>query len=208
MGSEAARANIHSISAVAECRGPKGFYQTRLISGRDGNLSFQQFLSDHKNIAGIADGRGWQLNEDGRYEWIDATETFVLRGHEFQVIALDLTKRFHDFKAAGRAEFDGKTTNRVDMVDELGHTASGYFSLTSRLPAGLIVTNPRDTGARTITIQFDGWRLTGGVNLVSHVTILQGSDTWVFDFKDLTLNTADNASFQIPASLAASQKTK
>ena len=38
----------------------------------------------------------------------------------------------------------------------------------------------------------------GGVNLVSHVTILYGGETWVFDFKTLNLNAADRIAFQIP----------
>lgn len=97
MGEEAARTNIHSISAIAKCHGRKGDYETRFVAARDGNLSFQQFFSDHKNIAGILDGRGWQLAENGRYEWIDATETFVLRSHEFPLVAPDLRKRFHDW---------------------------------------------------------------------------------------------------------------
>ena len=80
MGSVDALAKIRSISAIAACHGPKADYETRIISDRRGNLSFQQFFSDHKNIAGILNGRGWQLGDDGRYEWIDASETSILRG--------------------------------------------------------------------------------------------------------------------------------
>lgn len=196
MGTEDARANIRSISATAACHGPKGDYETRIISDRNGNLSFQQFLSDHKNIEGILDGRGWELDDRGRSESIDAIEVSVLRGHEFQMMTLDLRRRFHDFKSIGRAQFEGQTTTQIAMTDDLGHSASAYFSLTSHLPVGLISSNSR-TG-RPATIRFDAWRLVGGVNLVSHVTILYGEDAWVFDFKTLNLNTADNNVFQIP----------
>jgi hypothetical protein len=65
MGPKDARASISSISTVAACHGPKGDFETRIISDRKGNLSFQQFLSDHKNIEGILDGRGWQLDDRG-----------------------------------------------------------------------------------------------------------------------------------------------
>lgn len=208
MGKDGARARIRSVSAVAACHGPKGNYETRVISERSGNLSFQQFFPDHKNIAGILDGRGWQLSANGGYEWIDPIETFVLRGHEFPLMALDLRRRFHNFKTIGRTQFNGRPTNQISMMDELGHSASGYFSLASHLPVGLTVTNPRTEGPRTITVQFDGWRLTGGVNLVSHVTILYGSETWVFDFKTLNLNAADNKVFQIPETPTGSSEPK
>jgi hypothetical protein len=38
----------------------------------------------------------------------------------------------------------------------------------------------------------------GRVNLVSRVTISYGGETWVFDFKTLILNAADQNAFQIP----------
>jgi hypothetical protein len=36
---------------------------------------------------------------------------------------------------------------------------------------------------------------------VSHVTILYGSDTFVFDFKTLILNAADDQTLKIPEAL-------
>jgi len=206
MGKDDVRASIHSISAVAACHGPKGDYETRLISDRNGNLSFQQFLSDHNNIEGILDGRGWQLDDSGRPESIDAIEASVLRAHEFPMMALDLRRRFHDFKSIGRAQFEGQLTTQIAMTDDLGNPASAYFSLTSHLPVGLITTNSR-TG-KLATIRFDAWRLVDGVNLVSHVTILYGGEAWVFDFKTLTLNAAHNTVFQIPESPRGSPEPK
>ena len=94
------------------------------------------------------------------------------------------------------------------MTDELGHPASGYFSLTTNLPVGLIITNPRTGGPRTITIQFDSGRLTGEFNLVSYVTILYGSEKWAFDFKSLNLNVADRNAFRIPANSDRVVETK
>jgi hypothetical protein len=196
MGPKDPRASISSISDVAACHGPKGDFETRIISDRKGNLSFQQFLSDHKNIEGILDGRGWQLDDSGRPESIDAIETSVLRGHEFPMMALDLRRRFHDFKPISRTQFEGQSTNQISMKDDLGQSASAYFSLTSHLLAGIIATNSR-TG-KPATIRFDTWRLVGRVNLVSRVTISYGAETWVFDFKTLILNAADQNAFQIP----------
>jgi hypothetical protein len=198
MGSVEALANIRSISAIAACHGPKSDYETRIISDRHGNLSFQQFFPDHKNIAGILNGRGWQIGEDGRPESIDASETAVLRGHEFPMIAIDPRNRFHDFKTVGTTKFEGQPAIQVDMTDELGHPAAAYFSPSSHLLEGLNVTNARSGGP--ITIRFDSWKSVGDVALVNHVTIRAGSDTFVFDFKSLILNAADEKEFEIPKS--------
>jgi len=198
MGGVDALANIRSISAIAACHGPRSDYETRIISDRHGNLSFQQFFPDHKNIAGILNGRGWQIGDDGRAEWIDAPETAVLRGHEFPMIAIDLRKRFHDFKTVGSTKFEGQSAIQVDMTDELGHPAAAYFSPSSHLLEGLSVTNARS--GSPITVRFDSWKLVGEVTLVDHVTIRASSDTFVFDFKSLILNAADEKEFEIPKS--------
>jgi len=71
----------------------------------------------------------------------------------------------------------------------------------SHLPAGLIITSPRAEGAGTITIRFDAWKRVGGVNLVSHVTIIHGPERWTFDFKTLVLNSADKSLFRVPRDL-------
>jgi len=92
------------------------------------------------------------------------------------------------------------------MTDDLGQSASAYFSLTSHLPVGLISTNPRTRNPATFRL--DAWRWVGGVNLVSHVTILYEAETWVFDFEALNLNTADNKAFQIPGTLTGSSEPK
>jgi hypothetical protein len=127
----------------------------------------------------------------------------VLRAHEFPMMALDLGRRSRDFKSIGRAQFEGQSTTQIAMTDDLGQSASAYFSLTSHLPVGLISTNSR-TG-RPITIRFDAWRVVGGVNLVSHVTILYGAETWVFDFKVLNLIATNNKTFQIPGTTGSSE---
>jgi hypothetical protein len=187
MGGKEALAKVTSISAIASCRGPKGAYETRLVSDRLGNLSFQQFLPDHKNIEGIHDGRGWSQNPDGTYEWVDSTEIFVLRAHDFPMMAIDLARRFHDFKTIGRVQYEGQPAVQVDVTDELGHPTTIYFSSDSHLPLALTGTNPRAATPPTVTSRFDAWRSVNGVKLVSHVTILYGSDSYVFDFKTLTL---------------------
>jgi hypothetical protein len=196
MGSPEALASIGSITAIAACRGPKSDYQTRIISGRRGNLSFQQFFADHKNRGEILDGRGWELGDDGRSEWLGASEISVLRGHEFPLMALDLSKRFHAFKTVGITQFEGQPVIQIAMTEELGHSAAAFFSLSTHLSAGLTVQSARS--GETFTIRFDSWKMTSGVNLVNHVTILLGSDPFVFDFKTLILNAADDAAFQIP----------
>jgi hypothetical protein len=206
MGGRDAVAKVTSISAIASCHGPKGAYETRLVSDRRGNLSFLQFLPDHKNVAGIHNGRGWSQNPDGTYEWVDAIEVSVLRGHDFPMMALDLTKRFHDFKTIGRVQYEGQPAIQVGVSDDLGHPTTIYFSSDSHLPLAIVGANPRTATPPTITTRFDAWRSVNGVKLVSHVTILYGSDSFVFDFQTLSINTADEQVFKTPEALMNSHQ--
>jgi hypothetical protein len=64
---------------------------------------------------------------------------------------------------------------------------------------------PRAATPPTATIRFDAWKSVNGVTVVSHVTVLYGSDSFVFDFKTLTLNAADDQIFKIPEALMESR---
>jgi len=87
------------------------------------------------------------------------------------------------------------------MTDEFGNAAIAYFSPSSGLPVGMTVENSRSEGPRTITLRFDAWKTVDGISIISHVTILFGSETWVFDFKTLELNAAPDSTFKLPEGL-------
>jgi hypothetical protein len=201
MGGAEKLATIRTISATAACRGPKFDYETKIYSSDRGDLLFQQFFTDRKYIAGIQNGRGWEQDEAGGYKWLDSTETAVLRGHEFPMMLVQFGKRFRNFQTTGRTQFEGQPTIQVAMTDEFGNAAISYFSPSSGLPVGLTAANPRSEGPRTITLRFDAWKTVDSIRIISHVTILFGSEAWVFDFKTLQLNAAPDSTFDLPKSL-------
>jgi len=136
------------------------------------------------------------LGDDGSSEWLGDSKTSVLRGHEFLLMALDPSKRFHAFKTVGIMQFEGQPAIQIAMTDEPGHPLADIFSLSTHLPRGLSVKSAR--GGVTLKIRFLSLKMTSGVNIVNHVTMLLGSGTLVFDFETLILNAADDAAFQIP----------
>ena len=190
MGAPEARARIETVSATALCHGPRGAYETRLVSDRRGNLSFLQLFPDRRNIAGVRDGRGWCLNEEGREEPIDRIETSLLHDHEFPLLALDLAKRFRGFKTVGSRTVGGIPTLHVTMVDELGNPAQAHFSATTHLLTEVTRVNVRSRNPPTATVRFDRWRRVAEVRLVDHVSILLGKELWTFEFTSLSANAA------------------
>jgi hypothetical protein len=208
MGTEQARSAVRSISWVAACHGPKGDYETRVVSARGGNLSFRQCLPDHENVEGVLDGRGWSLTRDGEPETIDAVEVAILRDHDFPLMALDLTKRFHGFGPVRRTQFEGRPAIKIAMSDELGRAATAYLSAESHLPMAIVKTPSGRGATQTVTIRFDAWRLIGDVQVVSHATILMGAQSWGFDLRTIEINAASDKEFEIPARMDARRDGK
>jgi hypothetical protein len=208
MGTEQARSAVRSISWVAACHGPKGAYETRVVSARGGNLSFRQCLPDHENVEGVLDGRGWSLTKDGKPETIDAVEVAILRDHDFPFMALDLIKRFHGFGAARRAQFEGRPVSKIAMTDEFGRAATAYLSAESHLPVAIVKTPAGRGATQTVTIRFDAWRPIGEVQVVSHATILMGVQSWVFDLRTIEINAANDQEFEIPVRVDARRDRK
>jgi hypothetical protein len=145
---------------------------------------------------GILKDRGWELGDDGSSEWLGPSETSVLRGHEFPLMPLDPSNRFHAFKTVGITRFEGQPAIQIAMTDELGRPLTAFFSLSTHLSAGLIVKSARS--GVTLRICFHSWKMTSRVNLVNHVNILLGCDTFVFGLKAMILNAAEDAALEIP----------
>ena len=98
-----------------------------------------------------------------------------------------------------------RTRGQVSARFLLSPRVTGRTVITRRVLSRIVMDIYRSGSFSRITrilrgaeIRFDTWRLVGVVNLVSHVTILYGGETWVFDFKTLNLNAVDRIAFQIP----------
>ncbi len=205
MGGEKELRKIQSITALADCVGPRGKYTTEIYSARGDRLLFKQVSAEGGMFLGYVNGEHtWTKDEKrGQVSSLDKTCASMFRGHEFQMMAIILPERFNSPVVEGEDDFAGKRCTKIRMIDELGTPCQVYFDTNFHLLAGLIIADPRSDKGETVRVVFNEWKKVGKVILPSKVTATDKSGDWVLDFHDLKLNRIDEKIFEIPPSIAA-----
>ena len=204
MGGRRALDTIRSIRALADCIGPRGPYQTEIHSARGDRLKFKQVSNNGASFIGIVNGRhSWVSDETtGEVTPLTKERATMLRGHEFQMIAIVPHERFREPKVEGYESFAGARTIKLSAIDELGKPASLFYSHDSKLLVGMIVVNPRND-KELVRVQYQEWKQVGPVKLPSKVTATDQSGDFVLNFGHISLNDVDVKIFQLPPSISA-----
>jgi hypothetical protein len=195
---------IHSVRALADCIGPPSRYQTEIWSGRGNRLMFKQTWDDGRRFLGYVNGNFVWTREErhGDLKLGDQQLAAMLRGHEFQMIAISPLERYPDAVTEGYEDFAGALCVKLRTVDELGKTCFQFFNVRSNLMAGLIV---RDALSETneVRIVFKEWGLIDRVILPSRVTATNRNGDFIFSFREITLNRIDERIFSVPSKILA-----
>jgi len=202
MGGEKELGKIQSITALATCTGPRGNYTTEVYSMRGDRLMFKQVTSTGEVFLGYVNGEvAWTKNQTTAHvSAIDKSYTSMLRGHEFQMMAIILPERYKNPVVEGEEYFAGKRCIKIRMIDQLDSPCQAYFDTSSRLLAGLVFVDPRPD---TVRIVFNEWKRINKVMLPAKVTATDKSGDWILDFQDIILNRVDENIFEIPPSISA-----
>ena len=99
----------------------------------------------------------------------------------------------------------GHDCQTVAVDDYLGQACTLYFDLQSRQLVGLTHANPMSEGAEQIRVQFAQWQHVDGVLLPSQVIITDSSGEFIFNFRQVVLNSVDEEMFIVPDSLARAE---
>ncbi len=210
MGGEKELKKIQSITALADCVGPRGKYTTEIYSVRGDRLLFKQVSADGEVFFGYVNGEHtWTKDEkSGQVSSLDKTYAAMFRGHEFQLMAIVLPERFKNPVGEGDEDFAGKGCHKIRMIDELGNPCQIYFDTNSHLLAGLIIVDSRSDKGETVRVVVNEWQQVGKVKLPAKVTATDKSGDWFFDFHTIELNGVDESIFAIPPRIAAVKELK
>jgi hypothetical protein len=208
MGGEAELSKIQSIIALANCNGPRGKYTTEVQSARHDRLLFRQITAGGEVFLSYTNGAHVWLKDSktGEVSPGDKTLAAGIRSHEFQMMAIDLPKRYKKPVFEGEEEFGGTRCYKIRMIDELGSPCHVFFDIGSQLWAGKVILDPRSDKGETVRVVMNAWKQVGKVKLPSKVTATDKSGDWVLDFYDIKLNQVEQKVFDVPPSIAAVQE--
>jgi hypothetical protein len=205
IGGRKAIAKVRSLQAIADCRGPNGNYTTEIYSARNSRLIFRQVSANGNIYHGQTNGQVfWTKNEKGGdFSLADSRAAAVWRGHDFQLMAVEVAERFRDLALAGEESFDGKPAFRLRGKDELGNPADVFFEKDSKLMLGFTAQNPFSREIETVRIVFNDWRQIGKLKLPSKVTATDQKGDFVLNFREIVLNKTDEKIFAVPLKVTA-----
>lgn len=209
MGNADALAAITSVTALAQCMGPRGAYTTDIYSMRGNRLMFRQAFPDRPGFTAVINGaQAWARDEaTGEIERLDTASVEGVRSHEFQMIALTLPERFADAILAEPTLFAGKMCQVVRLMGQLGHSYHAYFAVDDGLWAGMRLPDSRASESDSVCVVINSWRTVGDVLLPARVTATDPAGDFVLDFHTITLNNVDETLFAVPPALAMGDTT-
>ncbi len=190
---------IRSVEVFADCAGPNGKYTTEIASFRDGKARFTQKFSYKPAPTDIFinDKLAWETSD---FSLVSPFQRLVVRLHEYQRMAFDFQRMFHDFALEGTEDFANKPNIKVRAQNELNGTIYLYFDAETKLLSGYLLPIPGSN--ESVKNVFNEWRNVGKIKLPSKVTATDSAGDWVLNFQKITLNKSDAQIFEIPPRVA------
>lgn len=200
VGSESRLLKLRSITAVADCTGPRGKYTTSVHSFRSDKTRFEQAFTYKTERVSVSVNGDVVWTANGEPAISTQFQRMAARSHEYQKMAFDFRKFFSDFELAGDELFEGRPSLKVLAKNELGMAASLFFDKEKKRFSGYVlrIANSNDT----IKNVFLEWRKVGGLDLPSTVKAADTQGDWTLRFHTITLNKADEKALEVPPRIA------
>jgi len=202
VGSAREISTIRSITAIADCIGPKGTYTTTVVSFREDVMSFNQTYS-YKAPSSVLINRETVWGKEpgtGDLVLLDGFQRMVARLHEYQKMAFEPRKFFKEIEFVGEDDFAGKPALKMGAKTELDIPAFLYFDISTKRLAGYRLLLPNSTD--TVTNILTEWKKVGLLTLPSKVTAIDKAGEWTIRFHTIRLNSADHKILEVPPRVA------
>ncbi len=203
LGTPEACAAVESVSARANCVGPKGAYITEIHSARDGRVRFQQTRAQGNPMRVIINPDGaWATDlVSGESDRLDAASVSMIRGHEFQMLPLTLAERYTQPEDAGLQEWNGEMCIPIRARDALGLACTHYFRTRDMRWVGMEQSHPLQAQNKT-RVYVHAWTETANVSFPCHVSAVDSGGEYIFHFEEIRVNQAPPEFFLTPSSPA------
>jgi len=185
---DARYAQIAGFETLANCRGPKGNYTTKMESDTTGNCFFAQVYTYNNtpfHALLTSDTTGYVVDEQKNIQDTLPQEVIeMIKSHDFHRL-LSRPEQFFT-----RITFMQKLAPPVELYqakDGLGNPAKLYYNTSKHLIAKVELLNPMDTTQR-IEIINKKWMESAYGKMVKELAIIQAKkDTFYFNFAQVKL---------------------
>ena len=206
-GPEAIR-SVKSLRVQATCSGPRGPFETEVLSYRPESTLFRQ-ESDRGSVEMVVVGDvGWTRDrESGEIKPLSAGMRSFVRSHEFHLLVLEMDQRYSDHAQADPdSDQEGGSPAHcqlIEMRDRLNLPVSVCIASDTNLPARMTVTPAAEFGDDVIRITFEDWKRIDGVMYFHSFTLYQGEDEFRYKYQSIQPNGVDPSIFVVPEGLSA-----
>jgi hypothetical protein len=203
VGNEREIAKIRSITAAADCVGPKGKYTTSIVSFKSSKTIFEQTYSykDKPSSVFVNGDVVWEKESTAGDPMVSTPfQRMVVRAHEYQKMAFDFQKFFEDFSLVGDEVFEGRASIKVRSKNELGMTTFLFFDKQNKRFSGYVMEMP--TSNQTVKNAFLEWKKVGNLMLPSVIKATDMEGDWTLRFHTIKLNSGDEKLLAIPPRIA------
>ncbi|MEQ1762937.1 MAG: hypothetical protein ABL984_07325 [Pyrinomonadaceae bacterium] len=201
VGSEKDIARVRSISATADCLGPRGAYTTSIESFRNSKTRFEQRFSYKPEVVDLlVNGDSVWSSQNGNAIAASPMQRMMARAHEYQMIVFDFKRYFREPRAAGIELFEGRPNTKVSALNELGMTAHLFFDSETKRLNGYVLDIPNSS--ETVRNVFVEWKRVGHLMLPSVVKAVDNQGEWMLRFHTIRLNKANEDLLAVPTNVA------
>lgn len=200
IGTERQLAKIRSITATADCVGPKGKYTTSIDSFRSAKTRFEQTFTYKTDRASVFVNGDVVWTANGEPTISTPFQRMAARAHEYQKMAFDVRSFFRDPVVRGDEMFEGRPSIKLETKNELGMTVFIYLDKETKRFSGYILQIPNSS--QTVKNVVLEWRKINGVMLPSVVKATDDQGDWTLRFHTIVFNKADEKSLDVPPRVA------
>lgn len=180
---------IEDINSLANCRGPNGYYTTKVVSKKDGSLFFTQIFSykDAPFMAEIkSDKKGYVTDEKKNIlDTLSIPAIVMIRTHDFHRLQTNPGSFFSQIKFVERLDAGIEI---FSAIDQLNNPVKIYYDTSIRQLRRIEFQNMMDT-TEGIEVVYKQWDESEFGKLAKEIEIIQAKkDTFNFDFETIKIN--------------------
>lgn len=183
--------SLRTIWSVASVASPSGGFETRIASGRTGDvrISMGQDL-----LAGVRNAQGWACDATGEVTPLDAITRSVVRGHDLHMMVVAPSWLATPVRGPDQ-RWGEDSVMTLRFQDELGGPLLLYLRLSDSLPLGVDLVNHTGAGAREVRVTLEDWQPLQSLRLFRKATFAHGGNRFVYSYTTLAINTLGPLAF-------------